>query len=214
MDGPHPSRIEIHLAVYFLPKSRTKTFLARTDLPANVIAIDVSDKAPNGWNVLAASFDHGDLPVPGMPGAVARSVDGIWEALKRFQAEAEDPALLAAPKARKRRATEATGACLGHVYDGKVIPEEAEARRRIYVPAYHWMAKHAPAAKPKFEELVELARTNTLHLYDGTENGDLHDPRALSHAALLAELVAATRKARTAAAAQAALAETPELATV
>lgn len=187
------------MAVYFLPKSRLKPFLARTDLPANVIAIDVSAKAPDGWGVLAASFDHGDLRVPGHPNAVARTVDGVWEALKRFQAEGEDLALLESPKPRKRRATEATGALLGHVYDGKVIDEEAEARRQIYLPAYHWMVKNAPAAKAKFEELLELARTNTVHLYDGTENGNIYDPRALSHAALLAELVTETRKARPAA---------------
>ncbi len=186
------------MAVYFLPKSRLKPFLARTDLPENVLAIDVSLKAPEGWEVLAAGFDHGDLPVPGMTGTVARTVDGIWEALKRFQSEGEDLSMLDAPKAKKRRANEKTGASLGYLFEGKLLNDEVEARRRIFVPAYSWMVKNAPAAKPKFDHLVELARTNTLHLYDGTENGSIFDPRPLSYASVLAELVTEARKARSA----------------
>jgi hypothetical protein len=191
------------MAVYFLPKSRMKKFLARTDLPPDVVSIDVSSKASAEWAVLTPGFDHGDIPVPGMAGAVSRTVDGIWEGLKRFEHSPEDLTLLEAPKPKKRKLTTASGKLVGHLYQGDMLKDEIEARKRIWLPAYTWMLQQCPAAREKFDELVELARTKTIHLYDTEENGDLHDARPLAHAAVLAELVKEARKKKKAAAAAA-----------
>lgn len=186
------------MAVYFLPKSRTKAFLARTDLPPEVVAIDVSPKAADGWNVFHPGFDHGSIPVPGMPGVTSRTIDGIMEGLKRFHFEAEEAASFASEKPKKRKANDEIGDLVGHAYGGTVLAEPTEARRRIFMPAFAWMVKHAPEANLKFEELVKLAETHTIHLHDGGENGNPHDPKPYAYAALLTELVKETRKTRAA----------------
>lgn len=191
------------MAVYFLPKSRLKKFLARTDLPPDVVSIDVSAKTGPEWAVLTPGFDHGDIPVPGMAGTTSRTVDGIWEGLKRFENQGEDLTLLDATKPKKRKLTTATGRLVGYVYQGEALKDEVEARKRIWLPAYVWMIEHCPAAKAKFDELVEMARTQTIHLYDTEENADVHDPRPLAHAAVLAEMVKEARKKKKAAAAAA-----------
>lgn len=187
------------MAVYFLPKSRLKPFLARTDLPEDVLTFDVSIKAPDGWDVLSSMFDHGGIPVPGLPGQTSRTVDGIWEGLKKFQYDAEDLSQFESPKPKKRRVTDDSGAYLGHLYEGKPLRDEIEARRLIYVPAYTWMVKHCPAARAKFDELFELSRNHTLHLHDGNENGKIYDDsRPYAYAALLADMVTDARKTRAA----------------
>jgi hypothetical protein len=189
------------MAIYFLPKSRMKKFQARTDLPPDVVAIDVSSKAAPEWAVLSSSYDHGEIPVPGLAGKVSRTVDGIWEGLKRFEHEKEDLALLEAVKPKKRKVSTATGRLVGHAFGADLLKDEIEARRRILIPAYTWMLENCPAAKDKFDELVELARTKTVHVYDAEENGDVYDARPYAHAALLADIVKEARRKRKAAAA-------------
>ena len=186
------------MAVYFLPKSRTKKFLGRTDLPEDVMAIDISGKGAGEWNVLSPTFSHGDIPVPGMPGVTSRTVEGIWEGLKRFENEGENVALFEADKPKKRKVTEAAGRFVGYAYGTETLKDELEARQKIFIPAYTWMVKNAPEARAKFDELVELARKNTLHIYDGLENSDAHDPRPYSYAAMLTDMLKDARKAKAA----------------
>lgn len=187
------------MAIFFLPKSRMKKFLQRTDLPADMMAIDVSNKTTSEWRVLAPIFNHGDIPVPGMPGVCSRTIEGLWEGLKRFEQEGENLALLESDKPKKRRVTEATGKLLGYRYGDAVLTNEVEARQMIFIPAYVRMVENCPAARAKFDELLELSKTHTLHLYDGEENGDRRDARPYSYAALLAELLKGARKAKKAA---------------
>jgi hypothetical protein len=173
--------------------------MERVDSLQDVLTIDVSSKSPE-WNVLSASYAHGDIPVPGMPGTYAQTVEGIWEGLKQFQFVGEDLSLLESEKPKKRRQTEDSGSLTGYSYAGKTINDEIEARRRIFIPVYTWMVKNAPAARAKFDELVDLARTNTLHIHDGGENGNVGDEaRPYAYAALLAELVKEARKEKAAA---------------
>jgi hypothetical protein len=186
------------MAVYFLPKSRQKHFLARTDLPPDVVAIDVSAKAADGWNVFHPAFDHGAIPVPGMPGATSRTIDGIMEGLKRFHFENEDASSFESEKPKKRKPNDEIGDLVGHSYGGTVLQEALEARRRIFIPAFAWMARNAPAAKVKFDELVAMSETHTIHLHCGGENGNPHDPKTYAYSSLLAELVKEARKNRNA----------------
>lgn len=56
------------------------------------------------------------------------------------------------------------------------------------------MAKNAPAAKVKFDELVAMSETHTIHLHCGGENGNPHDPKTYAYSSLLAELVKEARR--------------------
>lgn len=178
-----------------------KKFLGRTDHAEDVVFVDVSTKTTGDWAALAPNFNHGEIPVPGMPGTVSKTVEGIWEGLKRFENEGENLALFEADKPKKRRLTKDTGKVVGYKYGADVLREEVEARRLIFIPAYTWMVRNCPEAKAKFDELVDLARKNTLHVYDGEESADVHDPKPYSYAALLTEMVKDARKAKSAAAA-------------
>lgn len=186
------------MAVYFLPKSRMKKFLGRTDLPQDMITVDVSGKGAGEWAVLAPTFAHGDIPVPGLAGVTSKTVEGIWEGLKRFENEGENLALLETDKPKKRKLTDAGGKFLGWAYGSETLKDEIEARQKIFIPAYTWMVKNSPEARAKFDALVDLARKNTLHVYDNIENSDSHDPRPYSYAALLTDMLKDARKAKAA----------------
>lgn len=181
------------MAVFFLPKSRFKKFSERVAQTEDVVVIDVSGKT-EAWSPLASTFNHGEIPVPGMPGVFAKTVEGIWDGLKRFEHEGENLALLDADKPKKRRLTKDTGAVVGYLYGTELLRDELAARRRILVPAYTWMVKNCPAAKAKFEELVELSKTHTLHVYDGGENGVINGAEPYACAALLAEMLRDVKK--------------------
>jgi hypothetical protein len=181
------------MGISFCPRSRVKKMKER-ELPANVLMIDVSSRSSEGWNALSPFYDHGGIPVPGMPGATSRTVEGIWQGLKRFELVGEDLAMLATGKPKKRRMGPSTGRILGHVYEGQTVNGAVEARHLIYVPAYTWMVEHCPKAKAKFEELVELARTHVVHVYDFEESGDINSPKPYAHAALLAQMIQAMLK--------------------
>ncbi|WP_438943164.1 DUF6939 family protein [Nonomuraea aridisoli] len=63
------------------------------------------------------------------------------------------------------------------------LPYE-EARRRVYLPAYHWVLAHKAA--DVVERLREVARGQEVVLLDYTTNGDVSDlTTPLSHATLV-----------------------------
>ena len=176
------------MAIYFMPRSRVKHMKERV-LPPKTILVDVSGKATDGFEALCPSYDHGGIPVPGMPGRTSRTMEAIWQGLKRFEFEGEDVAMFDSEKSKKRRAGGTRGKILGHAYEGQTINGALIARQKIYVPAYTWMIENCPAAQEKFAELVELSRANTVHVFDLEESSDVENVAPYAHAALLRDMV-------------------------
>ena len=177
------------MPIVFMPYNRLKKKQADPSLPAEAVFIDVSSYGSDGWNALSPFYDHGGIPVPGMEGRTSRTVEGIWQGLKRFPEAEENLAMLEAGRPKKRR-----GKPLGHVYNGEVLSGVVIAREKIYVPAYTWMVAHCPKAQAKFQALVALARANMVYLYDRESNGDPTLDQPYAHAALLVDLVKAELK--------------------
>ncbi|WP_067828408.1 DUF6939 family protein [Actinomadura kijaniata] len=166
--------------------SRRRTTLHR-DFP-DALILDVTSKGEEPWVRLSPFYPHGGIPVPGHPGRVSESVEGVWQALKVFESEAEDfGKLRIATMKGIKRTVRRLGPPLGHRLDGRLLGYE-EARRRIYLPTYRWMLDHRAA--DLVARLRELSAARTVVLLDYTTNADVADlSTPLSHAALVARRV-------------------------
>src|SRR5262249_29165396 len=161
----------------FLPYSQ------RRQAPAGARVIDVSSYADPPFHQLSPFYAHGGIPVPGMPGTVSDSVEGIWQGLKVIRG-ATAPRLFSGG-GRKRGGGKPSGHRLGRKLLGIL-----EARYKISLPAYEWALEHRvdPAL---IEGFVTAALAGVVQLLHDTEdNGDPNNPSApLAHAAVLARYV-------------------------
>ena len=88
------------------------------------IIIDVTSNSQDGDYVKFSPFyPHCGIPVPGMPGKTAASVEGIWQGLKTFESgEGVDYDCLSNRTMKNlKRTTRTHGRCVGHLYEGKLI---------------------------------------------------------------------------------------------
>lgn len=150
--------------------------------------LDVTSRGPEPWVRFSPFFPHGNIPVPGRPGVFARSVEGIWQGLKVFEAEEVDEAKfeVASLRGLKRVAGGKRGRVLGHRYGpgGTTLLAYREARRRIYLPAYRWVLDRRLATE--VGQLRQLAAGGMVVLLDYETNVDVEDlTRPLSHAVLV-----------------------------
>ncbi|WP_430784833.1 DUF6939 family protein [Actinoplanes sp. G11-F43] len=165
---------------------RRKPESVRAAFPGATV-VDVTSRAAEPWVRLSPFYPHGGIPVPLTPGAVAASVEGIWQALKVFEQSDIDPGKLSVVSMTGlKRTVRRHGPVLGHRagLHGTTLLDYPTARRQIYLPAYRWVLEH------RVPDLVERLRGMTeggVVLLDYTTNGDPADTSSpLSHAALLA----------------------------
>jgi hypothetical protein len=161
----------------FLPCSH------RDNVPAGVTVYDVSSYADPPYCQLSPMYAHGGIPVPGMPGAVSDSVEGIWQGLKVIRG-------VIAPryfrgKGRKRGGPKPSG----HLFYGKLLGL-VEARYKIYRVAYEWVLANRIAGD-LLEQFVERAFAGVpQYFHDTGDNGDINNPaESLAHASLLVQYV-------------------------
>ena len=151
--------------------------------------IDVTSRGPEPWRRFSPFYPHGGIPIPGLDGRRAQSVEGLWQGLKAFAHEDIDPHKweITTMRGRKAPAGGRRGAVRGHRFgqgDGSVLLTYGEARRQIYLPAYRWVLENRLGAE--LAELRALAGHRRLVLLDYETNADLADlTRPLSHAALV-----------------------------
>lgn len=155
---------------------------------------DVTSKSTDGeMRKLSPFEDYGDVPVPGMVGEKASSVERIWQGLKVFETRGEDLGWLTrrGPTGIKRTVRK-HGAMRGHAWfgdgGGRVLLPYVEARKRIYLPAYRWVLEEK--AQRQLRRIAEAAARGPVVLLDYTTNGDVEDARTpLSHASQVAAYV-------------------------
>jgi hypothetical protein len=158
----------------FLPYSQ------RDNLPSDAVKIDVSSYADYPYCLLSPMWEHGGIPVPGMPGTTSDSVEGIWQGLKVIRG-AIAPRYFSGPGHKRG------GKPSGHQF-GKKLLGIVEARYKIYRVAYEWMLDHRiePALIQQF--LDRATESVPQHFFDLGDNGDVNNPNeALAHASLLAQ---------------------------
>ena len=173
------------MPIHVASRRRSAASLAAAFPRARII--DVTSKGPQPWVRMSPFYPHGDIPVPLSGGAVAQSVEGIWQGLKVFQDHDVDTRKLdVVSMTGLKRTVRTYGPVLGHragLSGQELLPYE-QARRRIFLPAYRWVLEHNVA--DLVAELRAAAADSDVVLLDYTVNGDVTDTTsALSHAALI-----------------------------
>ncbi len=133
----------------------------------------------------------GGVASPFTRGRAARSVEGIWQALKVFETADVEPKKLdvTAMKGLKRTVRK-HGRCLGHRegLEGNRLLGYLEARREIYLPIYTWVLEHK--LTKELEQLRKLVARGDVVLLDYETNTDLTNlNKPLSHAGLVAQFL-------------------------
>jgi hypothetical protein len=148
---------------------------------------DVTSRGTQPWVRFSPFYPHGNIPVPFSPGYTSASVEGIWQGLKVFDRADVDPSRFSITSMKGlKRSVRSYGAVLGHRegVNGERLLSYAEARRAIYLPAYHWVLTHC--LQDLLAELEKRAALQTLVLLDYETNCNLDDlARPLSHAGLI-----------------------------
>ncbi|WNV82049.1 DUF6939 family protein [Umezawaea sp. Da 62-37] len=173
------------MAVHVVSRRRGAVGIAKAHPGA--VVVDVTSKGPLPWVRLSPFFPHGGIPLPLSPGMTGESVEGIWQALKVFDAADVDLGKLRVTSmGGLKRTVRRFGAVRGHragVEGGELLAYEV-ARRRIYLPAYRWVLENRVGAE--LDELRALDGRQDVVLLDYTTNGDVADLSSpLSHAALV-----------------------------
>src|SRR5262249_45467443 len=104
--------------------------------------LDVTSRGGDLWVKFSPFYPHGGVPVPNTPGRTARSVEGLWQGLKVFEAEDIDETKFdIATMKNLKRAPGKRGRVLGHRLGvgGQAVLGYRDARLRIYLPAYLWV---------------------------------------------------------------------------
>ncbi len=148
------------------------------NLPAGRAVIDVSSYADPPFCTLSPMWVHGGVPVPGMPGNVSDTVEGVWQGLKVIRGKTA-PRFFHGPGAKRG------GKPSGHQF-GKQLLGVVDARRRIYVPTYEWVIENR-IDPTVIDQLLAVARRGVVQfVHDVCDSGDPNDTtQPLAHAAVL-----------------------------
>lgn len=157
---------------------------SKSEPPENELWMDVSSSGEPPFNQLGPFYPHGGIPVPGCPGVVSDSVEGIWQGLKVIRGKTAPRFFVGS--GRKRGGGKPAGHQLG---DGTRLLGLAEARQKIYIPTYRWMLENK-ADPGVIKQLVDNCFRGILQrLYDREDNGSIHVDQPLSHAKVLVDFI-------------------------
>jgi hypothetical protein len=155
-------------------------YSSRENVPPGAVVYDVSSYADPPYCELSPIYVHGGIPVPGMPGVVSDTVEGVWQGLKVIRGQT-------APRFFRGRGAKRGGKKpSGHQYGGRLLGI-VEARRKIYQPAYEWVL--ANKVQGLVEEFVERAFAGVAQFFhDLGDNADINNTNeSWAHAGLLVQ---------------------------
>jgi hypothetical protein len=165
-------------------KKKEKTLLAKYP---NAKIVDVTSKATTGLVKLSPFYPHGDIPIPFSENRIAKSVEGIWQALKVFESADIDEAMFYNDTMKDiKRTGRKFGKPLGHRkgVNGKELLNYIDARIQIYLPSYLWVLENK--VPEIVERLKEASQKEDIVLLDYETNFDVLNPKKpLSHAFLV-----------------------------
>lgn len=165
-------------------RKKEKTIMAKYP---NAKIVDVTSRATNGLVKLSPFYPHGNIPIPFSENRTAKSVEGIWQALKVFESADIDEALFSNDTMKNiKRTVRKYGKPLGHRkgVNGTVLLNYIDARIQIYLPSYLWVLEN------KVSEIIERLKSAStkedIVLLDYETNCDVLNPKKpLSHAFLV-----------------------------
>jgi hypothetical protein len=165
-------------------KKKEKTLLAKYP---NAKIVDVTSKATTGLVKLSPFYPHGDIPIPFSENRKAKSVEGIWQALKVFESADIDEAMFSNDTMKDiKRTVRKYGKPLGHRkgVNGTELLNYIDARIQIYLPSYLWVLENK--VSEIIERLKEASQKEDIVLLDYETNCDVLNPKKpLSHAFLV-----------------------------
>lgn len=165
-------------------KKKEKTLLAKYP---NAKIVDVTSKATTGLVKLSPFYPHGDIPIPFSENRKAKSVEGIWQALKVFESADIDEAMFSNDTMKDiKRTVRKYGKPLGHRkgINGTDLLNYIDARIQIYLPSYLWVLENK--VSEIIERLKEASKKEDIVLLDYETNCDVLNPKKpLSHAFLV-----------------------------
>jgi len=165
-------------------KKKEKTLLAKYP---NAKIVDVTSKATTGLVKLSPFYPHGDIPIPFSESRKAKSVEGIWQALKVFESADIDEAMFSNDTMKDiKRTVRKYGKPLGHRkgVNGAELLNYIDARIQIYLPSYLWVLENK--VSEIIERLKEASQKEDIVLLDYETNCDVLNPKKpLSHAFLV-----------------------------
>lgn len=158
--------------------------LARTGgPPAGTHWIDVSSTAEPPLDTLSPFHPHGGIPIPGMPGRTADSVEGVWQGLKVIGGDI-------APRFFEGAGQKRVGKPAGHRFgDSGRLLGLVDARRRIYIPTYEWMLEHRVDPRVLDTFVARAFRGVPQFFHDREDNGSIDKDRPLAHARVLVDFL-------------------------
>lgn len=161
----------------FLPYSQAH----RSSPPEGTLWIDVSSSAAQPLDQLSPFYPHGEIPIPGLPGMTADSVEGIWQGLKVIRGKT-------APRFFEGRGRTRAGEPIGHKYGNSArLLGLVDARRKIYIPAYHWMLDHRVDPDILNVFVYRAFVGIPQFFYDREDNGAIGKDQPLAYARILVD---------------------------
>ena len=165
-------------------KKKEKSLLAKYP---NAKIFDVTSKATTGLVKLSPFYPHGDIPIPFSEDRKAKSVEGIWQALKVFESVDIDEGMFSNDTMKDiKRTNRKYGKPLGHRkgVTGTDLLNYIDARIQIYLPSYLWVLENK--VLKIIEQLKEASQKEDIVLLDYETNCDVLNPKKpLSHAFLV-----------------------------
>ena len=165
-------------------KKKEKTLFAKYP---NAKIVDVTSKAPTALVKLSPFYPHNDIPIPFSGSQTAKSVEGIWQALKVFESSDIDEAMFRNDTMKNiKRTVRKFGKPIGHRkgVNGTELLDYIDARIQIYLPSYLWVLENKVAEI--IGRLKEASSKEDIVLLDYETNCDILNPKKpLSHAFLV-----------------------------
>ena len=169
-------------------KKKEKTLLAKYP---NAKIVDITSKASTALVKLSPFYPHGDIPIPFSGNRTAKSVEGIWQALKVFESADIDESMFRNDTMKDiKRTVRKYGKPLGHRkgVNGTELLNYIDARIQIYLPSYLWVLENKVAEI--IERLKVASSKEVIVLLDYETNCDvLNHKKPLSHAFLVKAFV-------------------------
>jgi len=169
-------------------KKKEKTLLAKYP---NAKIVDVTSKATTGLVKLSPFYPHGEIPIPFSENETAKSVEGIWQALKVFESADIDKEMFQNDTMKNiKRTVRKFGKPLGHRkgINGTELLSYIDARIQIYLPSYLWVLENK--VSEILDRLKEASQKEDIVLLDYETNCDVLNPKKpLSHAFLVKAFV-------------------------
>ncbi|MBX7241547.1 MAG: hypothetical protein K1X92_07350 [Bacteroidia bacterium] len=153
----------------------------------NAKIVDVTSKATTELIKLSPFYPHGGIPVPFSENIKAKSVEGIWQGLKVFEAADIDISMFGNDTMKNiKRTVRRFGKPLGHRkgVQGVELLDYIQARIEIYLPSYLWVLENK--VQSLLEKLKKASEKEDIVLLDYETNCDVFNPsKPLSHACLV-----------------------------